>query len=647
MHIVESSEHEQALADVQEWFERSEGPALRTMTRASGLRVNQDGSAIAVLGTALSSATERSERRIRIVRPEIDKTTEFADDGAAVTWLGADLVTASRSVRLRRGPSWQPTGRFDLPGTAEQIVPSPDGRRLALVLAPDQTDSWDPAPVPERADDPFRPSVYRSGPERARELWILDPQNADAPLLRVHSSTWNIWECAWTDEDRIAVIASAETGETGWYRPVIGTLPARAEGPADPLTVVHRPSDDAQLASIVAEGTIIAAVEGIASDRGLTVGRIVLPGAEPRVLDVDAEVSHITLRDGRLAWAGLRGLRTVAGLVQLEDPARNVQLFDGAETFVGALPAVEQDESGRLYAVVESYTTPPRLERITADGRTTLMDLTHDGAVASARTAGSCRDVEWTAPDGLRIQGLLVAPSGPGPHPLLMVVHGGPVAAWRERWGIQNVNRHPHAGLLAENGIATFYPNPRGSVGRGQDFTRLVRGDMCGADVDDLLSGIDHLIATGVADPDRIGVTGNSYGGTMSAWLSATTDRFRVAIVTSPATDLVSQHHLSNIPAFDELFVAGRVESDADRYYARSPLSRAHLSTTPTLVTAGELDKCTPPSQAVELHQAIRRAGGSTELVLYPRQAHGIADFPETIDFLARLLSWSRRFLLG
>lgn len=648
MHVVGTADHEQALSEVLAWFDRTEGPSVGVMTRVSAVSARNDGEAVAVVGTALRSTSERMERRIRIVSPRTGDVHDVVDDATAIAWVGESLVTASRSVRMRVAPTWEDQSTWDLGGTAEQLSPAPDSRRVAIVLGPHQTDSWDPAPVPERDRDSYAANVYRSGAEQTRELWILDPGNLDAPFTKVDCGAWNIWECAWIDNNRVAVIASALAGETGWYYPVVGVINTNPhQQHADPLEVIYRPRGTTQLANIVANEGLVAIIEGISSDRGLTVGQIVIAGDKPRVLDVGAEVTHITLRGTALGWAGLRGLRTVAGTVIPHTDSSNVTLFDGNETFSGILPTIGMDDSLAIYALVESYTMAPRLEKIDRGGRVILTDFAHNGARSLLGTAGTCQDVRWQAPDGRQIEGLVVLPDGPGPHPMLMIVHGGPVAAWRERWGMQNVNRHPYAGLLAEHGVATFYPNPRGSVGRGQEFTELVRGDMFGADVHDLLTGIDHLVELGFADRERVGVTGNSYGGSMSAWLSSTTNRFSVAIVTSPASDLVSQHHLSNIPSFDELFVSGRVETDSHRYYEHSPLSRAHLSDTPTLITAGELDKCTPPSQAVELHQAIRRSGGTTELVLYPRQAHGIADFPETVDFLARMLSWTKLYLFS
>ena len=135
---------------------------------------------------------------------------------------------------------------------------------------------------------------------------------------------------------------------------------------------------------------------------------------------------------------------------------------------------------------------------------------------------GTAEPVRWQAPDGQEIEGLLCVPDGPGPHPLIVHVHGGPVWAYRDRWSMGYV----YTPLLVSRGYAVLHPNPRGSGGRGQDFARAVLGDMGGADTYDYLSGIDAMVERGIADPARIGVTGGSYGGFMSAWLITQDQRF-------------------------------------------------------------------------------------------------------------------------
>jgi dipeptidyl aminopeptidase/acylaminoacyl peptidase len=190
------------------------------------------------------------------------------------------------------------------------------------------------------------------------------------------------------------------------------------------------------------------------------------------------------------------------------------------------------------------------------------------------------------SPDGLEIQGWLLRPGGKGPHPLVMSVHGGPVWHWRPAWlGRSGV---PFL-MLVKRGYAVFLPNPRGSAGRGQDFIRPVLGEMGGADTYDYLSGLDHLVKQGIADPQRLGVTGGSYGGCMSSWLITQDARFAAAVPVAPVTNQVTEHLVSNIPHFVALFLADTYTNPGGKYFQRSPIMHAHKVKTPTLSICGAL----------------------------------------------------------
>jgi dipeptidyl aminopeptidase/acylaminoacyl peptidase len=148
------------------------------------------------------------------------------------------------------------------------------------------------------------------------------------------------------------------------------------------------------------------------------------------------------------------------------------------------------------------------------------------------------------------------------------------------------------------------------------------------------------LVERGVADPRRLGVMGGSYGGFMSAWLVTQTDRFAASVALSPVTDWYSQHHTSNIGRWDQLILGDKVGQPGGEYFRRSPVVFADRARTPTLVTAGLEDRCTPPGQAIEFHQALLEHGVESELVLYPGEGHGVRTYPAIIDMAARVLRW-------
>jgi dipeptidyl aminopeptidase/acylaminoacyl peptidase len=142
-----------------------------------------------------------------------------------------------------------------------------------------------------------------------------------------------------------------------------------------------------------------------------------------------------------------------------------------------------------------------------------------------------------------------------------------------------------------------------------------------------------------------VGLTGISYGGYMSSWLVTQDPRFAAAVAVSPTTDWVSQHYTSNIGVFDELFLGSKAENRDGNHVRRSPLTFAHQVRTPVLHVAGALDRCTPPGQAQEFHQALSDNGVRSELVIYPEEGHGVSGFPAAIDYTARMLAWFAEFM--
>jgi dipeptidyl aminopeptidase/acylaminoacyl peptidase len=181
-------------------------------------------------------------------------------------------------------------------------------------------------------------------------------------------------------------------------------------------------------------------------------------------------------------------------------------------------------------------------------------------------------------------------------------------------------------------------PNPRGSSGRGQEFARANLGDLGGAELKDILSGVDHCVQAGIADDGRTAIMGASHGGYMSAWAVTQTTRFAAGIPMASVSDLLSNHFTSNIANLDDLLF-GEV-ADPTAYLERSPIMYVNNCSTPTLILHGELDNCCPVSQAHEFHQALVQAGVETELVIYPREGHGITERDHLVDEWMRIKGW-------
>lgn len=342
--------------------------------------------------------------------------------------------------------------------------------------------------------------------------------------------------------------------------------------------------------------------------------------------------------DRQLLLAGHRGFETVVGVYDATSGVFTEVWSSSDITTGGRYISVSGfNATGDCVLVGESFTRAPEIAVIRQGEYQTVksFDL---GYADQAKVIAAVKRVSWQAPDGLEIQGWLLRPKGAGSHPLVMNVHGGPVSHWRPAW--LGRSRGVPVLMLINRGYAVFFPNPRGSSGRGQAFARHVVGEMGGADTYDYLSGLDHLVEQGIADPKRLGVTGTSYGGFMTSWLITQDSRFAAAVPVAPVTNYVTEHLISNIPHWVALFLADTYTNPNGKYFQRSPIMHAHKAKTPTLNICGALDRCTPPEEAVQFHNALLENGVESVLVIYPEEGHGVRRFPAAIDYAARLVAW-------
>jgi len=274
--------------------------------------------------------------------------------------------------------------------------------------------------------------------------------------------------------------------------------------------------------------------------------------------------------------------------------------------------------------------------------------LTDHGAALADVDLFVREERSFTISDGTEVQAWLVRdPDREGPRPLLLDVHGGPHNAWNAAAD----EMHPYHQELAAKGWVVLLVNPRGSDGYGEAFFDAVHDAWGVADAQDFLEPIDALVAEGLADPDRLAVTGYSYGGFMTCWLTGRDDRFKAAVAGGVVSDLVSMYGSS-----DDGAVLGRYEfggapwQQPETYAAMSPLTHVDKVTTPTLVLHGRDDLTCPVGQALQWHTSLRDRGVPTELVLYPGASHVfilLGPPSQRIDYGRRVLDWVERYAVG
>ncbi len=227
-------------------------------------------------------------------------------------------------------------------------------------------------------------------------------------------------------------------------------------------------------------------------------------------------------------------------------------------------------------------------------------------------------DTFWVAGgEGRQVQCWLLRPPGPGPHPLVLNIHGGPFAQWGDRFSIK------HQALVGA-GYAVLYGNPAGSTGYGEDFANALHDRFPGPDFHDLMAALDEAAARADIDADNLFITGASGGGVLTLWGVTHTRRFRAAVAIKPVVDWQSWVLSSDIgPSIGRRWMGGALPWDAaEKYRARSPLAHAQHASAPTLLMAGEADSRTPMSETLQMYGALRLAGVDAHLLRFPGVSH-------------------------
>ncbi|MFE7464101.1 alpha/beta fold hydrolase [Streptomyces sp. NPDC057499] len=575
-----------------------------------------------------------------------------------------------------------------VPGAVEELYVSDDGTEV-LVLAADDGAERDgmnlglpvrlgpaPAPVSHRPDAGRRRLLH--APLRPADGVDGSVLPAPVALRDAGPAGPTVWNAAWRGGRTVVATVSDDPLPAGYYHARLVRIDL-ADGRTVPL---HRPRGQLAAPALSPDGRRAAVCEGIS----IVAGRpllVDLDGPAATVVEVpgaeDVTWTGFHPRDGdRLLTAGWSGTGSRVAEIRGGAPAvlhEERAVLSGA----GAQPALSLSADGlRAATVREAPGEPPRavVAATSGPGAWNWRPVTTPDPSAARREAGHgdlarvrTRETAWTAADGTPVHGLLLDAPGtepatgpgtdpaagsdtepaatPGARPLAVLLHGGP--SWQWSAGYAPADVLGLAPALAAAGWLVLLPNPRGSSGYGLDHARAVVGACGDVDLDDVLSGVAHLVARGEALPGRSAVLGHSYGGFLAALAAARTDAFRAAVVVSAPTDWLSFAHTSVIGGgYEETYAIGDARTSEGRtaLLARSPLFAEGAGTaTPVLVLHGEYDRITPPGQAHELYRALaRRATAPVELHVYPAEGHEFTDPAHLLDATARAERWLARY---
>jgi dipeptidyl aminopeptidase/acylaminoacyl peptidase len=441
-------------------------------------------------------------------------------------------------------------------------------------------------------------------------------------------------------------------------------VPAPAEGRAAAQTLTEtgysyydpHPSPD---------GALIA-LRRLPDDRPFAVGaRIALlpaAGGELRDLTAAADLNAERFRwlpdgSGLLFCAGRRGEAPVFR-VHLEDKETGRQADKTSDSlpismspclpvFAAAGRIITEFDvglDGSVAFVAGAPDNPCDLYLRRPDGGETRLTAINDRLLARRRIA-PIEEIVFAAPDGREVQGWVLRPPDADPaatYPLAVHIHGGPHVMWgpgfRSMWHEWQV--------AAARGYVVFFCNPRGSEGYGEGWRDAIHANWGVADAPDIHAGVDALIARGGVDAARVAVTGGSYGGYMSAWLIAHSDRFACAVAARGVYNLMTEHGTSDAHELIEYEFDGFPWEMHEKLWQHSPIAHAHKITTPLRILHSELDFRVPISEAEQLFSILRRRKQTVELVRYPREGHELTRSGEPrhrADHMERTLEWFDR----
>jgi dipeptidyl aminopeptidase/acylaminoacyl peptidase len=346
------------------------------------------------------------------------------------------------------------------------------------------------------------------------------------------------------------------------------------------------------------------------------------------------------LRDGQIAVSAAVGGRTA--LFRLDPRTRAMREVLGGRR---RLSAFSFDAAGRQVAyVATSMTKPTELHVAAADGTGERRITAFNDALLREVAMQDAERMVYRSVGGLEIEGWLMKPYGHQPgrrYPLVLYIHGGPHSAYGENWFDEFQN-------LAATGMYVLFTNPRGSSGYGAEFTYASRGRWFAEDYEDLMKGVDLVSVRPDVDSTRMGVTGGSYGGVMTAWITAKTNRFRAAQTDRMISEWTYWYGASDAQGLTEFEFYGKPWDNFAMYDSLSPIRQVTKVRTPTLIVQSEEDFRTPMGNAEIWFTALEKRGVPVEMVRYPRSTHELSRSGEPwllADRLGRLRQWFTHWL--
>lgn len=559
--------------------------------------------------------------------PGADNSPRWSPDGKSVAFLSKR--SGKTGVYLLRVPG-EAYRLTDDETEVQSFEWSPDGKKIAYIAADPET------PEEKQKKDQKDDAQPASESEKPARLWLLDVATKTALKLTV--GTWSISEAQWIPDGKTMVAVATDQPDS--VRSSIRLMLISASGGA--MTELPTPPRPFGGIAVSPDGRNVACVE-TRTDGPVPHDLWIQPlpagmGRNLTAASLDRQVDAFQWQpDGSLVALVEEGFRNSFYRVPESGTPEKLPLDDAA---TNPSEPFGRTAAGQLVFAGGTLTDPPELWIRHRTGRT--KQVSHLNREVQSLVSFRKELLTYESFDRTSIESALVLPASTKEGtrlPVVVLVHGGPTGRWAD-------NFVPWCALLASRGYAVILQNFRGSTGYGHKFLEMNRGDWGGGDFKDIIAGIDLLIGRKTVDPDRMAIAGWSYGGYMAAWAITQTNRFKAAVIGAPMTDLASEFGTEERETnyYDNWF-QGTPYENLNMFQKGSPMTFARSAQTPALILQGEADVIDPIGQSQQFYRALRYADVPVELVVYPREGHGIREEKHSLDVLDRMIQWIDRYI--
>lgn len=618
-------------------------------------RVSPDGSRVVytVAGEVMSAdksefvtqiwlATSDGKENSQITFAEKSSTNpKWSPDGKSLAFTSTRKDNKNNLYVLRLiGGEAEPV--TDLKGSISDFDWSPDGNSIAYAMADAKTEDEEKN---DKGRNDFRWVDENLKMSRLYSVQLAKDTNGKREPRKLTSENFNVSGFDWSPDGKTIVFSFVKTaGANDWTTSDVSVLDV-ASGKISVLanTVAAEGSpryspDGRWIAMSVTDipvrwagsGTINIFPAAGGSARKMAVSH----DAQPNIIGWSPDGAKIYFSEARGTGTAVyeADVATAAVTEKHSPPA--------------VITGINLTEKANLFAmVIQTADRPPEvfIAKITDQMPTQISNANADMA---KMPVGKTELIKWKSTDGREIEGLLTYPAGyvAGTKvPTILNIHGGPAGVFQHSY-IGGRGVYPIA-VFAAKGYAVLRPNPRGSSGYGTAFRQANIKDWGVGDYQDLMTGVDKVVEMGVADPNRLGVMGWSYGGYMTSTIITKTKRFKAASAGAPVTNLMSFNGTADIPSFVPDYFGGQSWENPDLYIKHSAMFNIKGASTPTLIQHGDADIRVPISQGYELYNALKAQGVSTRMIVLPRQPHGINEPKMQMAAMQSNLDWFEKYL--